>query len=402
MNQNETSDKEAKPSPKIYKTTGGAKITQHMNALQMINVDYKPDEDDLDGTTLPQLELMFQSCSLSSNFSVVKNDSKPKDGETLLSTSSSYSARNTEVPSDDSWHRPPSEQADISVRPEPYRSPQDSKEIYGPCIKEAYNRITTGSLQQELNHIILNIKRSAKYESMYEDILNRWEQALLLREKDVETKTLLESFKLKSLKQELKADFLSERRRLKSKLDEMWKAPQAADQSAPEAHHHRHAEPASQQGDEAAPVAQPAYGGTLDGQQGFGAAPVAQQTYAAQSAPQAADQSAPEAHHHHHAEPASQQGYEAAPVAQPAYGGTLDGQQSYGALRTFKKHFTDLFKKKKSTQKICLKKKKKSTQKICLKKIPRETFKSVIEEAIEEKMSPGKANFLNKIFRKKK
>ncbi|XP_065582523.1 uncharacterized protein LOC136041709 isoform X2 [Artemia franciscana] len=343
MNQNETSDKEAKPSPKIYKTTGGAKITQHMNALQMINVDYKPDEDDLDGTTLPQLELMFQSCSLSSNFSVVKNDSKPKDGETLLSTSSSYSARNTEVPSDDSWHRPPSEQADISVRPEPYRSPQD-----------------------------------------------------------VETKTLLESFKLKSLKQELKADFLSERRRLKSKLDEMWKAPQAADQSAPEAHHHRHAEPASQQGDEAAPVAQPAYGGTLDGQQGFGAAPVAQQTYAAQSAPQAADQSAPEAHHHHHAEPASQQGYEAAPVAQPAYGGTLDGQQSYGALRTFKKHFTDLFKKKKSTQKICLKKKKKSTQKICLKKIPRETFKSVIEEAIEEKMSPGKANFLNKIFRKKK
>ncbi|KAK2728061.1 hypothetical protein QYM36_008515, partial [Artemia franciscana] len=46
-------------------------------------------------------------------------------------------------------------------------------------------------------------------------------------------------------------------------------------------------------------------------------------------APQAADQSVPEAHHHHHAEP----GYEAAPVAQPAYGGTLDGQQGYGALR---------------------------------------------------------------------
>ncbi|XP_065568998.1 cytoplasmic polyadenylation element-binding protein 1-like [Artemia franciscana] len=40
--------------------------------------------------------------TLSSNFSVVKNDSKPKDGETLLSTSSSYSAGNTDTSQTDS------------------------------------------------------------------------------------------------------------------------------------------------------------------------------------------------------------------------------------------------------------------------------------------------------------
>jgi len=62
-------------------------------------------------------------------------------------------------------------------------------------------------------------------------------------------------------------------------------APQAAYQSAPEAHHHHHAEPAPQQGYEAAPVAQPAYGAAFDGQQGYGAGPVAQQTYAAAPAP---------------------------------------------------------------------------------------------------------------------
>ncbi|XP_065578232.1 titin-like isoform X2 [Artemia franciscana] len=147
-------------------------------------------------------------------------------------------------------------------------------------------------------------------------------------------------------------------------------APQAAYQSAPEAHHHHHAEPAPQQGYEAAPVAQPAYGAAFDGQQGYGAGPVAQQTYAAAPAPvqqsyntapvyggaqeaqqgygaapiaqptyaaapapvQSAYEAAPSpAQATYNTEYAGQQGYEAAPVAQPAYGAAFDGQQGYGA-----------------------------------------------------------------------